>query len=105
MVNSQRRLALPNPHLMENEEDYLYHLGLTTHDNLPELFRDVKVRTQPGYFGECGRAAVNLVRLFEPRTYRKLLDLLTLPSSPFLVDPCLINITVVLTVFSVEQSF
>ncbi|XP_063679193.1 uridine phosphorylase 1-like [Bolinopsis microptera] len=41
MVN-QRRLALPNPHLTEVTEDFLYHLGLTTHDNLSEMFRDVK---------------------------------------------------------------
>ena len=42
MVN-QRRLALPNPHLTEVTEDFLYHLGLTTHDNLTDMFKDVKV--------------------------------------------------------------
>lgn len=33
---------MPNPHLMEATEDFLYHLGLTTHDNLPDMFGDIK---------------------------------------------------------------
>lgn len=45
MVN-QRRLALPNPHLIELSEDYLYHLGLTTNDDLSDMFSDTKVKQQ-----------------------------------------------------------
>ena len=53
MVNN-RRLALPNPHLTEVSEDFLYHLGLSTHDNLGQMFGDIKVPINvcyiiPGY--------------------------------------------------------
>ena len=40
---SLRRLPLPNPHLSDLTEDFLYHLGLTTQDNLEEMFGDTKV--------------------------------------------------------------
>ena len=36
-------VSLPNPHLKTLGRDYLYHIGLTTDDNLVERFGDVKV--------------------------------------------------------------
>jgi len=36
-------VSLPNPHLKDLGRDYLYHIGLTTDDNLEERFGDVKV--------------------------------------------------------------
>lgn len=34
---------LKNPHLKEMDKDHLFHLGLTTDDDLKGLFGDVKV--------------------------------------------------------------
>lgn len=36
-------IRLPNPHL--EGEDFLYHFGLSTNDDLEEKFGDVKVRS------------------------------------------------------------
>ena len=42
---SQSKVSLSNPHL-KNERDYLYHIGLTTDDDLVQRFKDVKVTLQ-----------------------------------------------------------
>lgn len=41
-LNSE--VKLKNPHLKEMEKDVLFHLGLSTDEDLKGLFGDVKVR-------------------------------------------------------------
>ena len=36
-------LRLPNQHLNLDEEDFLYHFGISTEEDLAERFGDVKV--------------------------------------------------------------
>lgn len=35
-------VPVKNPHLGDLDSDYLYHLGLSSHDNIQEMFNDVK---------------------------------------------------------------
>ena len=57
-------MPVKNSHLAGMTNDYLYHLGLSTHDNLKALFSDVK-------FLVVGGSAIRL-ELFAERVIEKL---------------------------------
>ena len=67
-------VPVENPHLGELDNDYLYHLGLSSHDNVQDIFNDVKFLCVGGSAERIQHFATRVINELGP-TGKNLIDI------------------------------
>ena len=73
-----------NPHLQSMDSDFLYHLGLSTHDDLKALFHDVKFLCMGGSSHRIDSFATKVLEELGPQSKENLIGL---PSDTEVLEP------------------